>query len=128
MSKSATILIVDDDEHVRRSLKRVLRRHNLSMASDGQEAIRMLLEPSPPYDVVLCDLMMPGATGKEVWERLAAEAPGREKLIVFLTGGAMTDEMATFLDNVPNLVLEKPFDLDVLRNMIDRVSGTGPVL
>ena len=104
------ILIVDDEPLVRRVLSLVLNReHDVVVAETGQEALAML-EPGD-IDVVLCDLMMPGMSGMEVYEQVRGRRPGFERRIVFVTGGAFVPRLAEFLDSVDNLKLLKPFDV-----------------
>ncbi|HEY5921197.1 MAG TPA: response regulator, partial [Kofleriaceae bacterium] len=61
------------------------------------------------YDVILCDLMMPGVTGRDVYERVRTQSPAVAARMVFVTGGAFIPALASFLDSVDNLKLRKPF-------------------
>jgi CheY-like chemotaxis protein len=63
------------------------------------------------FDLILCDMMMPLMTGMEFHLRLATLAPEQADRIVFMTGGAFTPRAREFLARLPNLRLEKPFDL-----------------
>ncbi|WP_102274708.1 response regulator transcription factor [Cytobacillus massiliigabonensis] len=66
MDKDVRILVVDDEERIRRLLKMYLERENYSIdeAEDGNEAVAKAL--GNEYDVILLDLMMPGKDGIEV--------------------------------------------------------------
>ncbi|WP_313798444.1 response regulator transcription factor [Cytobacillus sp.] len=66
MDKDVRILVVDDEERIRRLLKMYLERENylIDEAEDGNEAIAKAL--GNDYDVILLDLMMPGKDGIEV--------------------------------------------------------------
>ncbi|MBI5478717.1 MAG: response regulator [Deltaproteobacteria bacterium] len=66
------------------------------------------------FDVILCDLMMPVMTGMELYDELGRVAPEQRERVVFLTGGAFTPTARSFLSQVPNPRLEKPFDVDEL--------------
>lgn len=70
MEKEVKILIVDDEERIRRLLKMYLERENYTIdeAEDGNEAL--LKATSNDYDVILLDLMMPGKDGIEVCREL----------------------------------------------------------
>jgi len=73
MSKHrAKILIVDDEEHLRRSLKVILeaKQYNVRMAADGEEALAMAA--ADPPDLVILDLCLPGKSGLEVCRELRA--------------------------------------------------------
>ena len=66
MSKEAKILVVDDEERIRRLLKMYLERENYSVedAENGEQALQMALEGN--YDLILLDIMMPGIDGVQV--------------------------------------------------------------
>ncbi len=106
------LLIVDDQPRVAESVKMLLSDDDVSTAHSGAEAISKAL--AERFDVVLCDLMMPGIDGIEVYRRIREARPGLEKRIVFMTGGAFTPEARAFLESVPNPRLEKPFTFEQL--------------
>ncbi|KSU85620.1 response regulator transcription factor [Fictibacillus enclensis] len=70
MEKEAKILIVDDEERIRKLLKMYLERENYEVdeAENGEEALDFALTLN--YDLILLDLMMPGMDGMEVCEKL----------------------------------------------------------
>jgi CheY-like chemotaxis protein/two-component sensor histidine kinase len=111
--RRARILVVDDEPLVGRAVQRILAPHEVVACTSGAAALAQL--SSGPFDLVLCDLMMPEMTGIELHARLAAEAPEVAQRIVFLTGGAFTADAREFLDRVPNACLEKPFEPEALR-------------
>lgn len=116
------ILIVDDEPLVRRVLSLVLHReHDVVVAESGEEALA-LLEPGD-VDVVLCDLMMPGMSGMEVYEQVRRRRPGFERRIVFVTGGAFVPRLAEFLDSVDNLKLLKPFNVQQVLAAVQAAVG-----
>jgi CheY-like chemotaxis protein len=112
------VLIVDDEPLIGTTLKVLLADdHDVEFASSGAAA-RSLLEEEHDYDVVLCDLMMPGVNGMELYAWLRNADPALSRRMVFMTGGVFTEEARTFLDAVPNARIEKPFDHDVLLQII----------
>jgi two-component system cell cycle sensor histidine kinase/response regulator CckA len=115
--RRARILIIDDDVYVGRALGHVLRRHDLSVVSNGRDALDRLERES--FDVIFCDMMMPDLSGIDIYEALRDRQPGLEKRIVFMTGGAFTTDAREFLGRVPNTVIEKPF----ARAAIDQAIG-----
>ncbi|PTY78646.1 DNA-binding response regulator [Heyndrickxia sporothermodurans] len=70
MDYEAKILVVDDEDRIRRLLKMYLERENyyIEEAGDGESALQMALEHD--YDCILLDLMMPGKSGIEVCKEL----------------------------------------------------------
>lgn len=69
-NKIPSILIVDDEERIRRLLRMYLEReqYEIDEAENGEKALQMALEKD--YDIILLDLMLPGIDGIEVCERL----------------------------------------------------------
>jgi PAS domain S-box-containing protein len=103
------ILLIDDDPLVRRAMAELLtEEHDVDDVGDGESALAMIAETV--YDVIVCDLMMPGVTGRDIYERVLAQSPSLAARIVFVTGGAFVPTLARFLDSVQNLKLRKPFD------------------
>ena len=69
----ATILVVDDEEHVRKLLQRILEDagYNVLMAGSGQEALDKLVQSeNQEPQLILLDIMMPGLNGFQVLERI----------------------------------------------------------
>jgi CheY-like chemotaxis protein len=110
------ILVVDDERLVRRSIKRTLVGHDVTMAENGGEALKLCLQKD--FDVILCDLMMPDVSGMELHERLTQARPEILDRILFMTGGAFTPEARKFLTHVENEYIQKPFDVRQLRELI----------
>lgn len=123
MVDMARILIVDDEPYVRNALSRALREHELVTAANGQEALE-LLSGDERFDLILCDLMMPGFSGMDLHQHLSTSQPGLADALVFLTGGVFTDEAHDFVSQIPNPVIQKPFDFQQLRRIVrERVEG-----
>lgn len=128
-SQSAThvrpgrILIVDDEPSLSKALSRLLSDENEVVVVGGAAAALARLEGGERYDVVLCDLMMPLMDGIELHRRLSLTCPEETERMVFMTGGAMTARVETFFRRVPNLLLDKPIDIDGLRALIQRRVG-----
>ena len=118
----ARVLIVDDELPVASMLSRVLGdQHDVVIATSGREALEHVL--AQEFDVVLCDLLMPGMSGMDLFRELASCRPGAEKRLVFMTGGAFTPRAAEFLASVDNVRLEKPFDLARIRRMVRQLAA-----
>ena len=115
------ILVVDDEPMIIKSLQRLLKGHQVSVATSGREALAILEQQD--YDLVVCDLIMPDLTGIDVYQEVQRLRPGDEARIVFITGGAFTPETAAFLQSIPNVWIEKPFDFKAVRAFVDLELG-----
>jgi PAS domain S-box-containing protein len=114
------VLVVDDEPAVGRVLQRILREHEVAVANSGRQALELLERGLEP-DAVLCDVMMPDLTGRDVYEAVRREHAGLEGRFVFVSGGAFTTGAREFLASIPNLLLEKPFDEGRVRNVVEEL-------
>jgi len=118
MGPPGRVLVVDDEPYVGRILRRILgQAHEVEVVTSGPAALARLAA-GPPPDVILCDLMMPGMSGMELFAELTARAPAAASRVVFVTGGALHEPARRFLAEVRNPVLEKPFTPDLLRRVV----------
>lgn len=121
------VLVVDDESVVAHTLKVLLQgEHDLVVAQSGAEALELLGKEADvaSYDVILCDLMMPGMTGMELFEVLRREHPTLARRVVFMTGGVSMLRVSEFLESVPNAKFEKPFDIAELRRTLHALVAT----
>jgi CheY-like chemotaxis protein len=124
---SKRVLVVDDEEAVRGVLRRwfVRRGWIVVEAVDGLVA-RELIEGSRAraevdFDLIICDLRMPSLSGPELFDWIAANTPNIMCRLMFLTGDVAEAEAAAFLDRTGSTVLEKPFELPALAQVVERV-------
>lgn len=112
------ILLIDDDPRVRTSLKMVLEPiYDILEASDGQEGLDAFRQDEP--DLILLDVILPGTDGLAVLQTLRMES--KITPVIMLTG---TKSVKTAVDAMKLGAadyLSKPFDVDELRIVIDRV-------
>lgn len=120
-ARRGRILLVDDEPDIRRSISKFLTRTGwqVDLADSGEEGLRLLEEGE--YEVVLCDLRMPGMSGHEFYRHLQAqEAPAVQRLI-FMTGDVLSPEASRFLAEARRPVLSKPFALRDLMEVLAQV-------
>jgi two-component system cell cycle sensor histidine kinase/response regulator CckA len=109
-SRKATILVVDDEVPIRTLLVRQLRSEGYTVleAGYGLEALEVARSASEPVDLVLTDIVMPGMVGTELAQRLLAEHPNIQVVLMSahtITPSADGGHQPT---NMPLLL--KPFD------------------
>ncbi|MFK7989836.1 MAG: ATP-binding protein [Sandaracinaceae bacterium] len=112
-----TVLVVDDEEGIVRSVRRLLRgQATLVEARSGREATK-LLEGRTDIDAVLCDLVMSDGGGHDVLAWLETHQPELVSRLIFMTGMAHPDLPLRSAANV----LHKPFTRESLRQMLASV-------
>ncbi|WNO69407.1 response regulator transcription factor [Streptomyces sp. AM2-3-1] len=107
------VLVVDDDDAVRRSLAHALMRdgYQVTVASDGASALDELGRARP--DAVVLDILMPEPNGLEVCRRLRSRGDGTP--ILMLTARDLVSDRVAGLDAGADDYLVKPFALEELR-------------
>ncbi len=120
---AATILLVEDDEAVRKLTAEILKSagHVVVEAGNAADALAIATQSGRRFDLLLTDLIMPHTSGRELAEQLAGRSPNLP--VIFMTGYAG--------DSIPEIggthpgkaVLEKPFAADVLLQTIRAVLG-----
>jgi signal transduction histidine kinase/CheY-like chemotaxis protein len=116
-----TILLIDDEASVQRALQRLLQRsgHTITTATNGQEGLAAL--EAHAYEVILCDMRMPGMDGPGFYRELARRHPHLVARLVFLTGDVLSPEAAAFFAQVDRPRLLKPFKAQEVRRVIQQV-------
>jgi len=113
------VLLVDDEELIRRPMSRFLAKRGAEIrdAGDGEAALARLQEGFDPH-VILADLRMPKMDGAELYERLQQERPALAERVIFLSGD-ITHLASRGLAEVPrDRVLVKPVELAELERRI----------
>jgi CheY-like chemotaxis protein len=124
-ARKTRVLLVDDEPFILASLRRILAdEHEVVAVLSAHEALTVV-EAGEHFDVVLCDVRMPGMNGFELYERLLVLAPALAKQVVFFTGAAFTSEVRAFFARVQNLLVEKPCDPRVLRALVRKLAAEG---
>src|SRR5580658_716922 len=114
----ARILVVDDEAVVCTSLVRLLTREGTVLAVTSAKEALEHIQSGERFDVILCDLMMPGMDASALYDEIFQLAPVQAERMVFMTGGAFTARAREFLARVPNARVDKPFDIAALRTLV----------
>jgi signal transduction histidine kinase/CheY-like chemotaxis protein len=121
-----SVCIIDDEARYAESLRLLLGRdHDVTLEPCAERALE-LLSSGTPFDVVLCDLMMPGKTGMDLYEALTMRSSPLRERMVFITGGATSERAREFLARPEIRYVEKPVEVAELRALIDEVASAAP--
>jgi DNA-binding NtrC family response regulator len=121
-SGMSRILVIDDERSIRNTLKDILEyeKYEVDLAEDGQKAIEKV--KTAEYDIVLCDIKMPGMDGIEVLEHLTAMTP--DTPVVMISGHGNIDTAVESIKKGAFDYIEKPLDLNrlliTIRNALDK--------
>jgi CheY-like chemotaxis protein len=115
------ILVVDDEPLVTMLIAETLtlEGHDVDTAKDGQEALEKV--SACAYDAVLSDLRMPVLDGVGLYRGLDQQHPGLLRRIAFVSGTTEPVEYASFLEETGVPVLHKPFDIEDLQQLVQRL-------
>jgi PAS domain S-box-containing protein len=120
----ARVLVVDDEVPIANTLRDLLgMNHDVTATHSARDALAAIQARNGKgdFDVIFCDLMMPGKSGIELYEDLLGAAPALAKKMVFMTGGAFTARAAEFLTAIGNRRIEKPFSLALIERLIESI-------
>jgi DNA-binding NtrC family response regulator len=121
MAARGTLLLVDDEQKIRRMLGEALRAegHEVIEAASGREAQRILGERA--VDVMICDNLMPDMTGLDIIRELVASTPEPERPQILMMTAHATVESAIEAMKLGALdYLQKPFEVDELLVVVRR--------
>jgi two-component system NtrC family sensor kinase len=118
------VLVIDDEAEIAATLREILEEqgHGVDTAENGAAALELISRKT--YDLVLCDLRMPGMDGPAFYRRLGADAPRLARRMVVVTGDTLNGAARVFLQETGLPRLEKPFrPADVRRIVAQALSG-----
>jgi signal transduction histidine kinase len=120
--QSRHILLVDDDDNVRKALRRILELdgHRVEVARDGPEGVELTLATAP--EVAFIDIRLPGIDGHEVARRIRA-ALGRRVLLVALTAHGREQDRRRSDEAGFDAHLVKPVSYEDLTRVLARAAG-----
>ena len=116
------ILVIDDERSIRNTLKDILEfeKYKVELAEDGYQAIELL--KTSDFDVILCDIKMPGMDGIEALQKIEEIKP--DTPVVMISGHGNIDTAVESIKKGAFDYIEKPLDLNrlliTLRNAMDK--------
>nr|MBA2541943.1 response regulator [Deltaproteobacteria bacterium] len=103
------VLVIDDESRICRLIVRMFENKadvvTVNNARDGLAHLQ-----TEPFDLVLCDVMMPDMTGIDLYDELQRTNPSLLRSVYFMTGGAFTPRAGKFLDAIGPARIDKPLE------------------
>lgn len=120
--RRSRILVVDDEVTIRTFLLRALRaRADVEATGNGVEALRLI--ESERFDGIFCDHRMPGLTGIEIYERIAALRPDLARHFVLMSGDVLNPDLLSFAAGRSVRLLSKPFEVETLESIVAEMAS-----
>jgi signal transduction histidine kinase/ActR/RegA family two-component response regulator len=121
--KKPRVLLIDDEVSLLRALQRLFASHlDLVILSDPRLAVETCLNSSLPYDLIICDVMMPHLNGVEVYESLIQSGLASQDRFVFVTGGVTQEEVYEAIRRSQCPLLLKPVKLEEILTILSQSS------
>lgn len=120
VTQQNTVLIIDDEEHVREAINDILHLGNIPVlsAANGQAGIDLFLAQQNKIGVILLDLSMPGMSGVEVFTALREIDPAAK---IILSSGFTEAEILQKMAGIrPTDFLKKPYRLETVLNVVKK--------
>lgn len=119
MTGGHTVLVVDDEAGMRETLTEILTAegYGVRLASDGVAALEQLTLGE--VDVVVMDVRMPRLDGVSTLKRIGAPPPQ----VILMTGFAFDEQLAEAVDAQVFAVVQKPFHVRFLLELVERAAG-----
>jgi hypothetical protein len=124
-----TILVVDDEKNIRRTLSLVLEGEGYAVigAETAGKALAVLGSPDMPVDLVILDVKLPDASGLDALERIRREDATRDLPIIVISGHATVEDAATAIRLGASDFFEKPLNrervLVSVKNVLDAAAA-----
>ena len=115
------VLLLDDMADYREVLQDYLASYffHVTAVGNGAEGLREFLKD--PFDLILCDMMMPKLNGEMFYWAVTRMRPAAGQRFIFLTGHQNQPTIQSFFQRINAVVLVKPFKLDDLRGAMHGV-------
>jgi len=117
----ARVLFIDDEPMILKLAQRLLGAQHDVVLAEGAEAALEHLSNDSRFDVVFCDVLMPGFSGIDLHEQLLLRFPELAPRVVFVSASAFTARSVDFLSSVPNRCISKPFERGQLEQTVVKI-------
>jgi CheY-like chemotaxis protein len=117
--RPVSILLVDDEQLLRRSFGRLLRQHGFQVTEAAGGAEALTLYAAAQHDLVILDLDMPGMSGEATQVELLRRYP--DARIMFASGHADPQREVVVRERGARAFLQKPYEIDLLVATIHQV-------
>ena len=121
MTHNFRILVVDDENSIRKRCVRLLSRQGYHVigASSSSAALALIKKEGAWFDLLLVDIRMPGMDGIELMEKVKAQKQSVE--VIIMTGYATVETAVKAMKNGAYDYLSKPFEMDELLHLVKKV-------
>lgn len=118
-SRSRSILVVDDEQEIRRFFERLLKKsgHQVKTASNGLEAIEIIEKEE--IDLIIADIKMPVMDGIRLHSEVRRRWPSIAERFVFITGNLAEERTRLFIRESGSRFMTKPFAVKDVQEMLD---------
>ncbi len=119
--KANTVLVVDDEAHIRRLIEFTLKKggYRMLVATNGKEAIQLALESAP--NLIIMDVLMPEMDGVEALEQLKSDERTASIPVILLTGIGQSTTRKEVEAKGTATYLAKPFSPNKLLREVERM-------
>ena len=119
------VLLVTSSEELRELIRKVLEQRGYAVlqASGGSDAIRLCSGNEGNIDLILVDVVMPGMSGRELWEKLAPMHSGVK--VLYMSGYTDDDAVRRGLLDTGTAYIQKPFMPDTLARKVRETLNSG---
>jgi PAS domain S-box-containing protein len=120
---AARVLIVDDEPALASALAAFLGlEHHVTVVGRAEQALALLSE-GHRFDAIVCDVLMPQISGIDMYEQIERRFPAMTGRMIFITGASTMPRVADFLARVDNARLDKPIDVEQLKQTVNAVAS-----
>jgi DNA-binding NtrC family response regulator len=125
-NRRRTILLVEDEPFVREATGNILEHASFAVlkTADANEAMRVYEERAGDIDLLLTDMVLPGASGEQLGQNLHQHSPG---LVVLITSGYNNVEFDTDKPESLTYFLMKPYSRRTLLEKIEKITTPLPL-